>query len=246
MSDDSSLGAWPPGASGGQPPDPSSLPAAPPTPPPAGPPPSVPTGLAAGPGRRFTRLQAGLIVALGLGVAFAYRVVPLLVFGEGEPRGAPGPLSSEQVCALLTPDDLESVYGLAFAAPEPSPFGALGICNWRTATGEPALDLEVRSVDPRILGLSVGADRPASEYVEQAFESSQRTGDEEVADVGEWDEAVFQEVEPDGTGYADRLLLRADDVVLLFDVTGRQEPSGGRDDLAAAAALAVADLPDDD
>lgn len=243
MSDDPSLGSWPPEPPGEPPSPPPAPPTAPATPPPAGPPPAVPTGLApTRRRRRFTPLQSGLIVVLGLGVAFAYRVVPLLLLGEGEPRGAPGPLPSEEVCTLLTPDDLDAVYGPSFDAPAPSPFSGLGICDWHRGTRGPELDLEVRSVDPRILGLSVGSGRPSREYVEQAFESSQRTGDEVVTADGGWDEAVFQEVEPDGTGYADRLLLRTDDVVLQFDVTGEEEPVGGRDDLVAVAAAAVAAL----
>lgn len=218
----------------------------------AGPPPATPPGAVPPAGsapvrrrRRLTPLQTGLVVALGLAVAFLYRVIPLLIVGEGEPTGPPTPLTSAEVCGLLAPGDLEAAYDQDATAGEPSPFVALGRCRWTVGSGEDALTVEARVGDPRILGLAIGADRPASEYAEAAFDALARDDDPAVPDDGAWDEAVFQSVDDDG-GYADRLILRTGDDVLQFEVTAAEEPTGGRDGLARIAAVAAASLAEQD
>lgn len=162
------------------------------------------------------------------------------------------PLTSEQICALLSPADLRAVYGVPFEAGRPvgdtgggvtgepsdgsaSPEG--GACNWRTRSGEDPLNLAAVSF-PAIDGdanRTFDLLRPRSPI--QGFDARE----------GNWDEAFVSVGTLDGgdEGYADSMTVRSDGVVLLFNITGADQPEGGLDLLVEAADTAVANIPPD-
>lgn len=162
------------------------------------------------------------------------------------------PLTSEQICALLSPADLRAVYGVAFepgrpvgdpsaaVTGEPSASSAsseLGACNWGTRPDEDTLNLAVVSF-PAIDGdanRTFDLMRPTSPI--QGFDARE----------GNWDEAFVSVDGLDGgdEGYADSMTVRADGVVLIFNITGADKPEGGLDLLVEAADTAVANIPPD-
>lgn len=206
--------------------------------------------------------------ASGVGTFAALAVVGvrLLMLAGGDSRSEPwksnrdeGPpvagtsLTSEQVCALLTPASLEGIYGVAFRAGRPvddpgssppatgetsagssGPLDELGACRWKTKPAEDDLTVSMVSVPP------IGGDanrtyellRPESPV--QAFDSSSGVGDE-----------AFFLVRPfnDAAGYRDTMTVRSGGVVLTISVTAPTKPEGGLDLVADVARAAVANLP---
>lgn len=169
---------------------------------------------------------------------------------EGRPVTAT-PLTSEEVCDLLTPAELRAIYdrrfapgrpldtGAAPASGEPSDIpdvGAAGGCTWSTRPGEPALTVSLLSVPP------IGGD--ANRTYELLRPSSPIQGFDSSSDVG--DEAFVRfDTSLDPDGYADSMVVRAGGVVLNVDVRGGTKPEGGLDLVVEVAEAAVADLPQD-
>lgn len=308
MSDDPSLGSWPPDPPGGSaPPPPGSAPpppppgaapaplpppetgpsedeagwAAPPPPPGAGPVPDRPgwaappppgggasaaadpsaTASAAGGGHRrrnlgFVGLAAGLAITAsrfflgGQDDPSSSRDFAVPAREEGRPVTAT-PLTSDEVCALLTPADLRAIYERRFDAGQPladtgpassgepsdvPDVGAVGACTWTTRPGETALTVSLLTVP------AIGGDanrtyellRPSSPV--QGFDTSTPVGDEAFV---RFDTSLSQD------GYSDSMVVRAGGVVLNIEVTGDEEPEGGLDSVVEVAQAAVDDLPAD-
>lgn len=169
---------------------------------------------------------------------------------EGRPVTAT-PLTSDEVCALLTPADLREIYSLRFAAGEPlaagdgpttgepsdvPDVGAVGGCTWTTRPDQPSLTVSLVSIP------AIGGD--ANRTYELLRPSSPTVGFDTSTPVG--DEAFVRfNSSLDEEGYSDSMVVRAGGVVLNVQVSGDEKPDGGLDLVVDVAQAAVDDLPTD-
>ncbi|MCB1015483.1 MAG: hypothetical protein KDB10_10260, partial [Acidimicrobiales bacterium] len=253
------------------PPPPGAAPASSPPPPDGHAPPPAPfpgSGLdggadaATGGGRTGGRRRRGGVAGLvaGLAIVAARFLIPdaddstsssnrftLPPREEGRPVAAT-PLTSEQVCELLSPADLAAVYDRRFRAGEPLDTGdapttgepsdtlsadEFASCTWRTRPDESFLQVQLLSVP------AIGGD--ANRTYELLRPSSPVEGFDTTSDVG--DEAFVRLGPSSADGYRDSLTLRAGGVVLRLDVSAGTEPEGGLDLVVDVAQTAVANLP---
>ncbi len=198
------------------------------------------------------RTQWILIGVLVLFMAGSVLVTLLSRSSDGRRTIVPATaLSSEQVCALLTPAALEELYGRAFrrgtpATPTPStgePSDArgsaddIGNCTWSAKRGQPALSITIKSLAFLDATRTFEVLRP--DLPGDAFEVSPPVGDE--AFLLRSDRRATDPTAQ--ASYDQSLVLRSDGVVLRVRASGAVAPEDSGARLADVARVAVSNLP---
>lgn len=229
--------------------------------PPPAPVPAAGSGSDSAPGRSGRRKAPWLALVAAL-VVFGGRA---LVSNQGDDSSSPSdfappprdegppvtatPLDSDEVCDLVTKEEMRSIYDRRFEEPqampelstpatgepsEPSDEVLSGSCLW-TALGDPFLRITVLSVPPLGGDANATYERLRPDSLALAVDSDEDVGDES-----------FIASPPFGQDdYSGSMTVRSGGVLLRIEVEGAEEPEAGVQGLIDIALAAVDDLPED-